>query len=78
MPDGMQRLRSVYPNLMRLEYDNLRTRTAAQIDAVTDVSRKSPLEMFEQLYELQNNQPMNPVQREFVRDLIESIWEETL
>ena len=29
--DGMQKLRTVYPNLMRLEYDNRRTRENQEI-----------------------------------------------
>ena len=26
IPDGLQKLRTIYPNIMRLEYDNRRTR----------------------------------------------------
>ena len=33
------------------------------------------LELFEELYELQNNQPMSDMQRDFALELIESIWE---
>jgi len=42
------------------------------------VQKKSPLELFEELYELQNNQPMTDRQRAFTRQLIESIWEDRL
>ena len=45
------------------------------IDGAEDVQRKSPLELFDELYELQNNQPMSDEQRGFVGELIESIWE---
>lgn len=31
VPDGMAKLRTIYPNLMRLEYDNKRTRSCADI-----------------------------------------------
>lgn len=48
------------------------------IDAATDVQRKTPLELFEELYEVQNNQPMSKEQRTFAQDLIESIWEERI
>ena len=34
VPDGMQKLRVVYPNLMRLEYDNKRTREGHLIESV--------------------------------------------
>ena len=71
----MGQLRVIYPNLMKLSYDNTRTRTNRVIDAAEDVKRKSPLELFEELYEIQNNQPMSEVQRAFARELIESIRE---
>lgn len=33
VPDGMAKLRTIYPNLMRLEYDNKRTRSNAEVTA---------------------------------------------
>ena len=70
------RLRKIYPNMMKLTYDNTRTRTTQVVGGAEDVQRKSPLELFEELYELQNNQPMSDEQREFARDLIEKVWED--
>ena len=67
--DGMQKLRTIYPNLMRLEYDNRRTRENQQIE------RKSELEYFEEFFELQNNQPMNEEQRKFSEELIRKLLE---
>ena len=61
---------------MKLDYDNLRTRTAAQIDADDQVEHKSPLALFESFYQQQNNQPMSDRQRAFVSTLMEHIWEE--
>lgn len=75
VPEAVGKLRLVYPNLMKLSYDNTRTRTNQIIDGGADVQRKSPLELFDELYELQNNQPMSEQQRSFTRELIESIWE---
>ena len=73
--EAVGRLRVIYPNLMKLSYDNTRTRTNRVIDAAEDVKRKPPLELFEELYEMQNNQPMSEVQKAFARELIESIQE---
>ena len=75
VPEAVGQLRVIYPNLMKLSYDNTRTRTNRVIDAAEDVKRKPPLELFEELYEIQNNQPMSEVQRAFARELIESIRE---
>ena len=72
----MGRLRVIYPNLMKLSNDNARTRSSAVIDTVENIQRKSPLELFSELYKLQNNQPMSDVQRQFAQTLIEAIWEE--
>ena len=75
VPEAMARLRVVYPNLMKLTYDNARTRSNTVIDGAVDVQKKSPLQLFGELYEQQNNQPMSDIQRDFMQDLIESIWE---
>lgn len=74
--DAIGKLRTVYKNVMALEYDNGRTRQNAAITAAEQVEEKSPLALFEELYLLQNNCPMNEEQRTFLRDLIERVWEE--
>ena len=75
VPEAMGRLRVIYPNLMKLTYDNARTRASGVIDSVEELHRKSPLDLLEELYQLQNNQPMSQVQRTYARELIERIWE---
>ena len=75
VPEAIGRLRVIYPNIMKLSYDNTRTQTNRIIDGAQDVQRKTPLELFEELYEKQNNQPMSHEQRTFAQALIESIWE---
>lgn len=73
VPDGMQKLRIIYPNLMRLEYDNSRTRQNREIEAVKDVEQKTGAELFAEFYELQNNTPMSDVQAAYIRQLMEQI-----
>ena len=75
VPEAIGRLRVIYPNLMKLSYDNTRTRTTQIVGNAEDVKRKSPLTLFEELYELQNNRPMSEEQRAFAQELIESIQE---
>ena len=75
VPEAIGRLRVIYPNIMKMTYDNTRTRANQIIDGATDVERKSKLQLFEELYDQQNNQPMSQQQRDFICDLIESIWE---
>ncbi len=71
IPDGMEKLRIIYPNLMRLEYDNSRTRQNRLIERTEEIEQKSELELFAEFYELQNNQPMSDEQAAFVARLIE-------
>ena len=75
VPEAIGQLRVIYPNIMKLTYDNTRTRTNQIIAGAVDVQRKSPLELFDELYELQNNQSMSDEQRYYMLELIESIWE---
>ncbi len=75
IPDAMTKLRRVYPNIMELRYDNTRTAKNQWTDGAKDVQKKTPLQLFEELYETQNNQPMSDVQRRYVQELIDSIWE---
>ncbi len=73
IPDGMQRLRTVYPNLMRLVYDNSRTREDRTVEAVGQVEERSEMELFGEFYEMQNNQPMSGEQAAFIEKLIEGL-----
>lgn len=75
VPDAMGKLRSVYPNIMQLSYDNTRTRSAGGNLYETAKAVKKPLEVFDELYTLQNNKPLNDEQREFLASLIDGIWE---
>lgn len=72
---AQDKLRVIYPNLMKLSYDNKRTQQQQEITGVQDVETKTPIELFEEFYEKQNNVTMTEDQRDFVVECIESIWE---
>ena len=74
--EAIGKLRVIYPNIMKLTYDNTRTRANQLVDGATDVEQKSPLQLFAELYEQQNNQPMSEEQSRFTQELIESVWED--
>lgn len=73
VPDGMAKLRTVYPNLMQLVYDNSRTRQSRQVEVTERVEQKSEMELFEEFYVIQNNQPMSEDQQNFVKNLLEEL-----
>ncbi len=75
VPDAMGKLRIIYPNLMKMNYDNKRTQQEQAVEGAQKVEQKSPLQLFEELYQLQNNQEMTSEQREASFALIEKIWE---
>ena len=73
--EAIGKLRVIYPNIMKISYDNKRTRENKTINGVKDIEKKSQLEHFEEFYELQNNQPMSAEQKEFCMKIIKDIWE---
>lgn len=73
--DAMSRLRTIYPYLMTLDYDNARTRAAGGMSVPAETERRTPLELFEALYQRQNHQPMSEVQRAYIAQLMEQIME---
>ena len=75
VPGAIGRLRSVYPNIMKLDYDNLRTRSAGVSLAQEPTSHKSEEDWFAALYEAQNGQPMGEKQAAFCEALLEKIRE---
>ena len=75
IPEASGKLRVIYPNLIQLSYDNTRTRTTQVVNCAQDVKRKSPLELFDELYQKQNNQPMSDVQRGFLLELMDTLGE---
>ena len=78
VPEAMGKLRTIYPNLLKLSYDNLRTQSTGEILGAERPEEKTPLALFQDLYQLQNNQPMHQVQEEFLKAELEKIWEESL
>ena len=76
--DAMGKLRVIYPNLMKLDYDNRRTRENRELTGGETEESRTPLELIMDFYEKQNNQPMNEKQKALVSELMEKVWEEAL
>lgn len=77
VPDAAQKLRSIYPNLLRLDYDNRRTRAAGVLDDAGDAERRSPLELLDDFFTQANGRPMGAQQRQLAETLIAEIWGDT-
>lgn len=75
VPDAAAKLRVIYPWLMKLSYDNQRTRAGMALPAEQAAPPQSPLELLEEFYRLQNGQSMSDQQRQLARQMMEKIWE---
>ncbi len=75
IPEAIRKLRVIYPNIMKLDYDNRRTRSFASIEMSEKPEEKTPLQLFEELYRLQNNRDLGEEQRAYLTRLVEEIWE---
>ncbi len=76
IPGAVSKLRVIYHNLMKLDYDNQRTRNNTTFKEAADVERKSPLELFGELYRMQNGTELSAEQTEYLSRLMEEIWGE--
>ena len=75
--DAIQKLRVIYKNIMKLEYDNIRTRESRKINLDNMViENKNPLEIFSEFYKLQNNKEMDDEQKKIIKKIMEEVWEE--
>jgi len=76
IPDAIGKLRAIYPYIMRLDYDNTRTRNSSAVLGAQAAEEKSPLTLFGEFYQLQNDRPMSQEQYDFASALMEAIWED--
>lgn len=77
IPNALARLRSIYPNLMKLDYDNLRTRSSAVIAAEKRHRTMSGTELFAELYERQNGQKLSAEQSTYAKAVFAALREDT-
>lgn len=76
VPNALARLRSIYPNLMRLDYDNLRTRSSAVLLAEERQEKLTDTELFAELFEKQNGQKMTAEQSAYAEAVFTRLREE--
>lgn len=74
VPEALGKLRAIYPYIMRMEYDNMRTRTSSEVGVTEQVEEKTPRQLFEELYQIQNGTEMSGEQGAVVDELIAKIW----
>lgn len=71
--DAIGNLRSVYPNVMGLSYNNKRTAQSQANVRLKSVSAKSSIELFEDFYKQQNGDSLNAQQKEIVLNILNEL-----
>ncbi len=76
VPDAVGKLRMIYPMLLKLDYDNARSRSGTDLQKLEKTRQESPLELFSDFYERCNHQSMTEEQSEYLQKIMEEIWED--
>lgn len=74
VPDAVSKLRMVYKRLMKMDYDNARTRRQNIISGAAEVKETDPVKLFGEFFEAQNNIPLSAEQAAFAEDIIKEAW----
>jgi len=74
VPDALYRLRTVYPYLLRLEYDNSRTRAQQTFEVLPEAGKMDPETLFSAFYQMQNGENMTDDMAEYMQGLIARLW----
>ena len=75
--NAIGKLKSIYPNLMSMEYDNTRTRSYSVVDNVETGETKSTLDYCEEFFEKQNGRKMSEKQRNYLLEILGEAREES-
>jgi exonuclease SbcD len=77
--DAAGKLRAVYPNLMRIDFENRRMETEnAGTAAAGDPSRRTPMQLFDEFYRDRNGSPMSAKERKILEEIMEEAGRDAL
>lgn len=77
--DAIGKLRSVYKNILRLEYQNKRTEIVDNVDFnVDNVNKKSEIDLFSEFYLKQNNIELDNIRLDIVNNVIKECIDKDL
>lgn len=76
--DAIGQIRRVYPNVLRLEFENSRMalNIENQLSNIENINQKSEIELFEEFFKFQNNQELNEMQKEIMNEIIKDVKKE--
>lgn len=74
--DAIGKVRSVYPNIMILTFENTRTETIADLSEISSLDDATPMELFGSFFFAQNGREMNPRQAAIVDGFLKQMGDE--
>ena len=77
VPEALARLRTIYPNIMKLEYDNRRTQAVLDENVAVYVENRTAPEIFDAFYRQQNGREMSEKQAAYMSGLFARLQEVT-
>ena len=69
--DAMNKVRAVYPNTLRLDFDNALTAQTDVPELTREAARRDSFALFAEFYEKQNGEPMDAEMDAVVRAMLE-------
>ncbi|MDR2267732.1 MAG: exonuclease SbcCD subunit D [Christensenellaceae bacterium] len=73
VPNATNAIRSIYPNLAKIEYDNTRTRSSKVGLAARDLQNRDPVKIFAEFFKMQNGRDPGAEQLEYVETIFKRI-----
>lgn len=67
----LDEIRKIYPNILRLEFDNTRTKNDMGMENLEEIEKKDAFTLFSEFFERQNERTMDEEQRKWVRAILE-------
>lgn len=75
VPDAIRDLRQIFPNIMKLDYNNRRTQNASHIEVQQETITRSPLEIFSTFFTERTHSELQDEQIKLLEELIPQVWE---
>ncbi len=78
VPNAMANLSLVYPYILKLDYDNLRSRTESNVKSLSAIEKRSEMDLLKDFYLAQNGSPMSAYQENLSLSIFKEIREEEI
>lgn len=71
LPDAMAKLRAIFPNILRLDWEYLATPLTSVVKRELEAQTASPFELFEEYYEVQTGEALDEESKKFIEEALQ-------